>query len=95
VVENAIQHAVAPRATRSHIDVAAKRLDGLLRLEVRDDGPGIPANGEAEDRQRVGLNNVRARLDQIYGRDFRFELATRLEGGLTVVMEIPFQHEAS
>jgi hypothetical protein len=36
---------------------------------------------------------VLARLDQIYGRDFRFELANGRDGGLTVVMELPFQHE--
>ena len=38
--------------------------------------------------------NVRARLAQIYGSDFRFELTNDPEGGLTVVMEIPFQSPA-
>jgi two-component system LytT family sensor kinase len=42
----------------------------------------------------VGLNNVRARLDQIYGSDFRFELMNARDGGLAVVIEIPFQREA-
>src|SRR5213592_3753277 len=41
VVENAIQHAIAPRATRGHIKIEAKRLKSLLRLEVRDNGTGI------------------------------------------------------
>src|SRR2546427_7310713 len=41
VVENAIQHAVAPRTAQSHIDIKAQRRDGLLRLEVKDNGPGI------------------------------------------------------
>ena len=91
VVENAIQHAVAPRATRSHIDLEAKQLNGLLRLEVRDNGSGMP--GDLAERQRVGLSNVRARLAQIYGRDFRFELTNRPEGGLSVMMEIPFRQD--
>ena len=95
LVENAIQHAVAPRASNSHIDISARRQDHFLRLEVRDNGPGIPANDDVQDRQHVGLNNVRARLSQIYGRDFRFELANGREGGLSVVMEIPFRHQAS
>jgi two-component system, LytTR family, sensor kinase len=93
VVENAIQHAVAPRSTPSHINIAARRIDNSLRLEVKDDGPGVSV--ASVDRQGVGLNNVRARLDQIYGRDFRFELTNGMDGGLTVVIELPFQHEGA
>jgi two-component system LytT family sensor kinase len=91
VVENAIQHAVAPRTAQSHIDIKAQRLDGLLRLEVKDNGPGIDAKSDLLALRGVGLNNVRARLSQVYGSDFRFELTNRAEGGLTVIMEIPFR----
>src|SRR5207248_2195715 len=94
VVENAIQHAVAPRATRGHINIEAKRFNSLLRVEVRDDGPGIASNGDLLKPKGVGLSNVRARLHQIYGSDFRFELMNARDGGLTVVMEIPFQRDA-
>ena len=93
VVENAIQHAIAPRATRGHIKIAAKRLNSSLRLEVRDNGPGITSNSDLPGTERVGLSNVRARLHQIYGSDFRFELMNAGGEGLTVVMEIPFQLE--
>jgi len=93
VVENAIRHAIAPRATRGHINIEAKRLNGLLRLEVTDNGPGIVPNGDLLGKEGVGLRNVRARLHQIYRSDFRFELLNAKNGGLTVVMEIPFQRE--
>jgi sensor histidine kinase YesM len=94
VVENAIQHAIAPRATRGQINIEAKRRNSSLRLEVKDNGQGIASNGDLLGREGVGLSNVRARLDQIYGPDFRFELTNRKDGGLTVLMEIPFQREA-
>src|SRR5438874_4188230 len=94
VVENAIQHAIAARATPGRIHIEAKRLNGYLRLEVKDNGPGIVSNGDLIEKQGVGLSNVRARLNQIYGSDFRFELMNSKDGGLTVVMEIPFQREA-
>src|SRR5213593_3838919 len=94
LVENAIQHAIAPRATPGRIHIEAKRLNGSLRLEVKDNGPGIVSNGDLIEKQRVGLSNVRARLNQIYGSDFRFELMKSKDGGLTVVMEIPFQRQA-
>jgi two-component system LytT family sensor kinase len=74
VVENAIQHAIAPRATRGHINIEAKRLNSLLRLEVRDNGPGIASNGDLLRTEGVGLSNVRARLHQIYGSDFVLNL---------------------
>jgi two-component system LytT family sensor kinase len=91
VVENAIQHAIAPRATPGCIKIEAKRLDGLLRLEVKDNGPGIKTKSNSVERQGLGLSNVRARLKQIYGTEFRFEMANAPEGGLTVVLEMPFQ----
>src|SRR6266550_9356206 len=94
VVENAIQHAIAPRATRGHINIEAKRLNSLLRLEVKDNGPGITLNTDLLGAEGVGLSNVRARLHQIYGSDSRFELMNARDGGLAVVMEIPFQREA-
>jgi two-component system, LytTR family, sensor kinase len=94
VVENAIQHAVAPRTAQSRIDIKAAQRNGVLRLEVKDNGPGASSDELLADRG-LGLNNVRARLNQIYGQDFRFELSNNPGGGLTVSMEIPFQTEAA
>src|ERR1041385_6579366 len=94
IVENAIQHAIAPRAARGHINIEAKRLNSLLRVAISDNGPGISSNAIAPAKKCVGLTNVRTRLQQIYGSDFRFELTNGANGGLTVVMEIPFRREA-
>jgi sensor histidine kinase YesM len=94
VVENAIQHAIAPRAARGHINIEAKRLNGFLRVAISDNGPGISSNAKLLGKKGVGLSNVRTRLQQIYGPDFRFELMNAKHGGLTVVMEIPFRREA-
>jgi two-component system, LytTR family, sensor kinase len=95
VVENAIQHAIAPRAAQGRINIEAKRLNSLLRVAISDSGPGIGSNTSSLGKKGVGLSNVRSRLQQIYGPDFRFELMNASDGGLTVVMEIPFQHEAN
>src|SRR5215475_3987365 len=94
IVENAIQHAIAPRAARGHINIEAKRLNSLLRVAISDNGPGISSNANLIRSKGVGLSNVRTRLHQFYGSDFRFELTNADDGGLTVVMEIPFQREA-
>jgi signal transduction histidine kinase len=94
VVENAIQHAIAPRAMRGHINIEARQLNSSLRLEIRDNGPGITSNRDLRGAEGVGLTNVRARLNQIYASDFRLELINGNDGGLAVVMEIPFQRDA-
>jgi two-component system, LytTR family, sensor kinase len=93
VVENAIQHAIAPRAVRGHIHTEATRVNSLLRVAISDNGPGMGSNAISVGKKCVGLTNVRTRLQQIYGSDFRFELTTGRNGGVTVVMEIPFHRE--
>ena len=91
LVENAIQYAIAPHAAPGCIKVEAKRVDGLLRVEVKDSGPGIEMSSSSIEKQGVGLSNVRARLKQNYGADFRFEIANVPEGGLAVLLEMPFR----
>src|SRR5438477_6884959 len=93
VVENAIQHAIAPRATPGSIEVAAKQTNGLLRIEVTDNGPGLTTSGVALESQGLGLKNVRARLEQLYGNQHCFEVSNRPEGGVTVVMQFSFRAE--
>ncbi|HEX8294414.1 MAG TPA: histidine kinase [Pyrinomonadaceae bacterium] len=90
IVENAIRHAVAPRAGPGRIRVAARRADGWLRVEVKDSGPGLaaPASRPAAGAG-VGLSNVRARLEQLYAGRHRFELANGDGGGLSVTLELP------
>jgi len=91
IVENAIQHAIAPRAAPGHISIEARRFDSRLRVEVKDSGPGITAAGNSLPGHGVGLNNVRARLSQIYDGQFALAMNNNPEGGLTVVLEVPFQ----
>ncbi len=95
IVENAIQYAIAPAATAGCIKIEATRLNGKLRLEVKDNGPGIKTNGNSAERLGVGLSNVRARLKQIYGPEFCFEMANGSQGGLAVVLEMPFHSEVA
>jgi LytS/YehU family sensor histidine kinase len=93
IVENAIRHGIAPRATPGHIEILAEQADGSLRIQVRDNGPGLPPNhnGAAAQglREGLGLANTRARLAQLYGTSHRFELQNDARGGLVVTLELP------
>jgi sensor histidine kinase YesM len=93
IVENAIRHGIAPRSAPGRIDIRARRLNGLLQVQVKDNGPGLPAAEglRKSSKQGLGLVNTRARLQQLYGSAHRFELANAPEGGLIVTVEIPLE----
>ena len=93
IVENAIRHAIAPRAAPGKLEIQARHQNGKLQLQVSDDGPGLPASGSNEGvfKEGIGIANTRARLRQLYGADYRFELANAPQGGLMVTLEIPFK----
>jgi LytS/YehU family sensor histidine kinase len=87
LVENAIRHVVAARSERTRIVVRATRRNEHLKLEIADNGPGIPngANGNAG----LGLRNVRARLEQTFGPKANVEILNGSAGGCAVILHIP------
>jgi LytS/YehU family sensor histidine kinase len=89
LVENAIIHGIAPRRQPGCIDVRARRLNGHLLVQVIDNGPGIPRQRNLL-REGVGLGNIQARLEQLYGFRHRVDLENVPTGGLAVTLEIPF-----
>jgi two-component system, LytTR family, sensor kinase len=92
LVENAIRHGIEPHARRGEITLSAHRGQGLLHLEVRDNGEGlVSANGSPDEG--VGLSNTRARLAELYGEEYRFEFRNADEGGLIVHLAIPCRVE--
>ncbi len=92
LVENAIRHAVAPRASKSLVEISATRCNGQVQLQVRDDGPGI--GSETIAPTGIGLSNTRARLEKLYGPAHSFQLAPAQGGGLQVTITIPFHTAA-
>jgi two-component system LytT family sensor kinase len=93
IVENAIKHGIAPRTSAGHIEIEAKRYDGMLQVQVTDNGPGLPVNGGSGKiiKEGLGLANTQARLQQCYGDQHRLDLMNTARGGLTVLLEIPFK----
>ena len=97
LIENAVRHAVAPRAAGGFIKISAKRLKDAIRIEIADSGAGhdsMAAEGVSNNGQGVGLANVRGRLKQLYGSNHKFEFDNNPAGGLTVILEIPLVGEA-
>lgn len=89
LVENAIRHGIEPNARPGVVELRARREGGMLLLEVRDNGRGIPKGGFS--REGVGVANTRARLVHLYGKRQSFEYLPGEAQGLTVRLTLPFQ----
>ena len=95
LVENAIKHGVAPKVGKSRIVVQAQRRDRSILLSVEDDGIGLFANGSQSGRPLsgagtgVGLQNVRERLQTMYGAAASLSLVHIQGGGSRATLEIP------
>jgi two-component system LytT family sensor kinase len=87
LVENAITHGLSRLERPGNVVVESRRSDGRLVIRVLDDGVGLEGGELA--REGVGIGNTRARLEQLYGAEHRFSIATRPEGGCEVRIEIP------
>jgi len=90
LVENAIQHGVAPHARPGRITLRARKQGEQLQLEVQDNGGGL--NESRPAREGVGLANTRARLQQLYGEAQRLTLDNVTGGGLCVRLRIPWRN---
>jgi two-component system LytT family sensor kinase len=93
IVENAIRHGIVSRIAPGEIEIRASRAGDVLQLRVKDNGPGLQG-GEASSgriKEGLGLANTRARLQQMYGAAHRFEMADAPEGGLQVIIDMPFE----
>jgi LytS/YehU family sensor histidine kinase len=91
LVENAIQHAIAPRRDRGQITISARQTGDLLELEIRDTGAGPATTRAPGNGHGLGLANVRARLAGLYGSAALFEAGRGSDSGLTARIRIPFQ----
>lgn len=91
LIENAIRHGVNEQRGPAVLRISAQPNNGKLYLEVRDNGRGLAS--ASTGRAGIGLSNTRARLHQLYGQNFRFEISNAAAGGALAALEIPFAEQ--
>jgi LytS/YehU family sensor histidine kinase len=91
LVENALRHGVAKRATDSLVSLRAERRNGSLAIEVYNDGPQLPSGWQMEKCSGFGLANIRARLRQHYPSQHTFAVNNKGTEGVTASLVIPFR----
>ena len=70
-------------------ELTARRSDARLVLEIADDGERPAAEPAA--RKGIGLSNVQARLEALYGPAFSLELRRPAAGGTCVRVALPLR----
>src|SRR5262245_12433826 len=90
IVENALRHGVAARDGPGRVSLSASRQNGLLQIDVYNDGPTLPEGWRMEDCSGIGLANTRARLAQLYGKAARLEVRNRDSSGVRARLTVPF-----
>jgi LytS/YehU family sensor histidine kinase len=90
LLENAMRHAVESNLGMSRIEIFAQLQDGQLLLEVRDNGKDTEKISRHTEATGLGLKNTRARLSELYGNDYVFNLSQRENKWTVAQIVIPF-----
>jgi len=88
LIENSIRHAISTQTRGGLLQINTERRNGLLCIEVLDDGPGAKPE-DVEASNGIGVRVVRQRLLTRYGDQASFRLQTEPGMGFSVRMEIP------
>jgi len=90
LVENAVKHGLSRKVGPGTLRIAARLDDGMLTLVVGDDGLGMSSAVLADVFERgVGLRNLRARLERLYGPAHLPEITSTPGGGTRVELKLP------
>jgi len=85
LVENALHHGIGNLIDGGHIVIGSRRYGERLILWVSDNGQGAPP----DHRERIGLGNLRRRLETLYGESAELRLE-RSTGWTNAVVELPY-----
>jgi len=89
LVENAIKHGLEPKAEGGKLTVKAEIVHGKLAVTVADTGLGFGRAATAGTG--VGLNNIRERLQLLYGSKASMTVAENQPSGTVVTLTVPYQ----
>ena len=89
LVENAIKHGLEPTAEGGSLVVSAEVAHGKLVVKVADTGLGFGKAATAGTG--IGLNNIRERLQLLYGNRAKLQITENQPSGTVVAIEVPYQ----
>jgi two-component system, LytTR family, sensor kinase len=92
LVENAVRHGLASRASGGTVTVTARPAGDRLEIRVQDDGVGLPHGWQLETGAGVGLSVTRERIAELHPNgSSRFTVTSRGSGGTNVDISLPLR----
>jgi two-component sensor histidine kinase len=85
LVQNAVEHGL--HGGPGLLEVRAERTEAGLRVEVADDGVGLPADFDLATSERLGLQIVRTLVESEL--DGTLRLGPGKDGGTVAVLDVP------
>ncbi len=98
LVENAIYHGIKYKTGKGRIEIRGFRREGLIQLEVEDDGSGMDAGTlehifekHVRDTRSngVGVSNVNERIHLFYGAEYGLRYESEPGKGTRAILVIP------
>jgi two-component system LytT family sensor kinase len=90
LVENALKHGLTPRVQAGTLAVRASVRDGRIRIDVEDDGVGLPEGWTMTASRGTGLRNLASRLAAEFGDQAVLAVSARDSGGVLASITLPF-----
>ncbi len=101
LVENAIFHGLAAKEEKGLVTISVQKKDKILEISVCDDGVGMTKDvierlmtegqGTSDGMRKIGIENVRNRIHQIFGEEYDMRIESIIEKGTKIIINIPFQ----
>ena len=92
LIENSIKHGLEPRIHGGTVTLRSRLQGDRVSIEVADDGVGIVSRPEGSLNHQgagIGMQNVRERLEVLYGKQARFTVVSNPGRGTLVSIELP------
>jgi two-component system LytT family sensor kinase len=89
LLENSIRHGMGSARTSIELGIDVARANGSTVIRVSDNGLGVDASAP----RGIGLSNVVARLQHLYGSEATFNINARAGGGTLATVSIPAHGE--
>ncbi len=90
LIENAINHGIAPLKDGGTITIRSKRSGKYLLIEINDTGKGVSSHRKTSSG--IGLQLTRERLTRMYRQNQHFQWQSLNNAGFQVTLRIPFRH---
>jgi two-component system LytT family sensor kinase len=92
LVENAIRHGLAPRASGGTIIIGVERVGDTVHVRLLDDGVGLSPSWLPESQTGLGIPITRERIAGLHPPgSSHFSIHRRAEGGTAVEMSFPLR----